>query len=381
MTERNFLLTLVATFLLFLAVSAFVLMPRQLWELGASESIIGWVMGAMQVTTAVAMPVVGVLIHRVGPRNFMIFGAVLLALSCALLTRLDQIGWLFYAARAAHGLAFASFFVSAGSLVVTTVPEAQRAEGISLWGAGVLITQALAPMGGEWLVAHGGFDHLYWTATAACAGAALVSLLLPHHQPSPVRPSPLGRLLRKPAVAAGLVALMTSSLGFGTIYAFLSAFAKDAELGPVGPFFLAYTLGSIAIRIVGRKLADRFDRRLVIVPALIAASAAIASLAVVADGWQLAAVGAAFGVASGLSYPALMAFVVDQAEPVDRPRAVALDNWSFTLGMLVSAVGFGALAERMGMRTSFIAVAAVGIAAALALLAVGRPRRPAPARG
>jgi MFS family permease len=243
----------------------------------------------------------------------------------------------------------------------------------------VLITHALAPIGGEWLLERGGFDALYWAAAVACGGAAAVSVLLPHHRPSAAVPSPLSRLLRKRAIATGLFALFTSSLGFGTIYAFLSAFAKQEGLGTVGPFFLAYTLGSIAIRIVGGKLADRYDRRLVIVPALLACAGSIAALAFIDQAWQLIVVGAAFGIASGLSYPALMALVVDQADPADRPRAVALDNWAFTLGMLLAAFGFGAAAERMGMRAAFVAVAAVGVVASVALIAAGRPERSAPA--
>ncbi|MBW2528666.1 MAG: MFS transporter [Deltaproteobacteria bacterium] len=375
MLGRSFLLALAATFLLFMAVSAFVLMPRQLWELGASEREIGGIMGAMQLTTAVTMPLVGMLLHRTGSRSFMASGAILLAASCAWLAGLEQVSWHFYAARAAQGVAFAAFFVSAGTLVVNVVPEAQRAQGISYWGAGVLVTHAVAPLGGEWLVARGSFAELYWAAAACCAAAALVAGLLPPHRPETTTPSPLGRLLRKPAVATGLLALLTSSLGFGTIYAFLSAFSRREGLGPVAPFFLAYTLGSIAIRIVGGKLADRFDRRLVIVPALIACSAAIASLSIIDQGWHLALVGGAYGLASGLSYPALMAFVVDQADPADRPRAVALDNWSFTLGMLIAALGFGAAAESLGWRAAFGVVAAVGIAASFALIALGRPER------
>ncbi|RLB60278.1 MAG: hypothetical protein DRI90_14105 [Deltaproteobacteria bacterium] len=373
LTERSFLLTLGATFLFFLAMSAFVLMPRQLWELGASDSVIGWVMGAIQVTTAVVMPLVGMLLHRVSPRRFMVGGALLMALGCAALAQIEEISWLIYLVRAVQGLGFAAFFVSAGTLVVTVVPDNQRAQGLSLWGAGVLITQAVAPLGAEQLLRVGSFGHVYWAAAGACLAAALTSLWLPQRRPERAAPKPLLTLLRKPAVAVGLLALLSGSLGFGTIYSFLSAFTQREALGPVAPFFGAYTVGSLLVRLVGGKWADRYDRRLVIVPSLVLSALAIAALWFVRTGWHLVLVGALYGAGSGFSYPALMAFVVDQAEPADRARAVALDNWSFTVGMLLAATVFGPVADSLGMRGAFAGVGVLGAVAALALLTLRLP--------
>jgi predicted MFS family arabinose efflux permease len=253
------------------------------------------------------------------------------------------------------------------------VPERQRAQGLSLWGAGVLITQAAAPMAAEQVLRVGTFGHVYWAAAGACLAAALVSLLLPKRRPEQAVPTPLLTLLRKPAVAVGLLALLSGSLGFGTIYSFLSSFTEREVLGPVAPFFAAYTVGSLAVRVVGGTWADRGDRRLVIVPSLILSALAIASLCFVRTPWQLVWVGLVYGAGSGFSYPALMAFVVDQAEPGDRARAVALDNWSFTVGMLLAATLVGPAADGFGMRAAFAGVGIVGAVAAVALLALRLP--------
>jgi len=381
LTQRSFLLALAATFLFFLAMSAFVLMPRQLWELGASDSVIGWVMGAIQVPTALFMPLVGMLLHRVSPRGFMVAGALVMAAGCAALAQIDQLSWWLYAIRAVQGLGFAAFFVSVGTLVVTVVPDAQRAQGLSVWGAGVLITQAVAPLAAEQVLEVGSFAHVYWAAAGACVAAALVCLALPAQRPEEAVPTPLLTLLRKPAVSVGLLALMSGSLGFGTIYSFLSAFTEREGLGPVGPFFAAYTVGSLAVRIVGGRWADRIDRRLVIVPALVLSAAAIASLWLVTAGWHLIVVGVLYGAGSGFAYPALMAFVVDQAEPAARARAVALDNWSFTIGMLIAATLFGPAAEAVSMRVAFVGVGVFGAGTALALLALRLPRADRPTEG
>lgn len=378
MLTRSYLLALAASFAFFLAQSAFALMPRHLVALGASSAEIGRVMGLFQLAAAVFLPLTGLLLGRSGARGLMIRGSVLYAASCVGLSFIDRLGPLVYAARAMQGLGFALFFVSAGATVVAAVPAARRAQGIALWGAAVLVTNALAPLLGEALLLRATFSELYLAAGCCCAIAALASAPLRAEPELDRRPSGMWALARIPAVLAALAGLLSAGLAFGTAFSFLSAFAAEERLGPVSPFFVAYTAASVAVRFLGGGLADRVDRRVVIVPALLLGAAAIGLLGLARSPLHLAAAGLLFGVGSGFSYPALMAFVVDQVAEEDRPRAVALDNWAFTLGMLASALAVGHLAEALSMRAAFVVVACVAALPSAALVRA-RPRRPEPA--
>jgi MFS family permease len=371
--EGVFWLATTSTFFFFLSVSAFALMPRHLVLLGATDTQVGWIMGANQLATAVFMPLVGLALGRMTPRSLMIRGAVLYAAACAGLGWVQDLSWVFLAARLVHGLAFALFFVSAGALVVDAVPEARRARGIALWGASVLVTQAVAPLAGEWAVATWSFRELYLGAAVCAAAAAVAALPLADAAPAEGPRSGLWSLMRRRAVALGLLSLFGVSVGFGAVFSFLAAFAEREGLGPVSPFFAAYTAGSLLVRLVAGSLADRVDRRLVIVPSMLAGGVAIAALALVRPGWvHLGLAGGLYGLAVGFANPTLMAYVVDQVRPADAPRAVALDNWSFTLGMLAGALAFGPAAGLLGLRGAFVAAAAPGILAAT-LLACWRP--------
>jgi MFS family permease len=373
--RSDFWLATTSTFFFFLAVSAFALMPRHLVRLGATDTEVGWIMGSTQVATAVFMPLVGLVLGRLSPRSLMIRGTVLFAAACTGLSWAEGLSWVFPAARIAQGLAFALFFVSAGALVVTVVPEAARARGIALWGTGVLVTQAVAPLGGEWVVAAWGFRELYLGAALCCAAAMLAALPISAAAPPAGLPTSLWALLGRRRVALGLLALFGISVGFGAAFSFLAAFAEREGLGPVSPFFAAYTVTAILVRIAGGSLADRVDRRLVIVPSMLIGCGAIAALALVGPGWlHLSIAGGVYGLASGFANPTLMAFVVDQVEPADAPRAVSLDNWSFTLGMLVGAFAFGPAAGVIGMRGAFVVAAGPGLVGAL-LLAAWAPTR------
>jgi len=371
--SRSYLLVLLATFLFFLAVNAFALLPGHLARMGATSTSVGHVMGTMQVVTAVVMPLVGLLLHRVSARGSMVRGAALLAAACVGLSMVEGWSWLLFLGRAAQGLAFAMFFVSAGALVVTLVPASRRAEGIARFGAAMLVTNALATLAGEWLLRWGTFSDLCLAAGGCAAAAAATSLFIAPTAAAGEAPTPLAALMRVPAFAAGLVALAATALGFGTVFSFLSAFAAQEGLGAVSPFFAAYTAASLVVRFTSGRLADRRDRRLVIAPSLGVASLAIAGLGAARSGVHLAALGTLYGAATGLAFPALMAFVVDQAEEADRARAVALDNWAFTIGVLVATATFGPLADSIGARTGFVVVAAAGaIGCTLPLLV--RPR-------
>jgi MFS family permease len=372
--NRSYLLAVLASFLFFLAVSAFTLMPRQLVGLGASSTEVGWIMGAMQVATALATPFVGLYLHRFGARGFMIRGAVLFAAACLCLSMTPGLGWLLYAARIVQGLAFAMFFVAAGALVVSVLPARQRAQGIAAWGAGVLAPFAVAPPLGEQLLRTHTFAELYMATGCCCAGAALVSLFLRALPTDQARPTSLVRLLRVPAIAGGIAVLFALAMVFGTLLSFLSAFTEREDLGPVWPFFVAYTSASLVIRLSAGRLADRVDRRVVIIPSFIVASWAIAGLALATSSVHLAVLGAVYGLGTGFSSPALMAFVLDHAEHVDQPRVVALENWAMTLGILAAAVIVGPLADWAGMRFAFVAIAVVGTTAALSLMPL-RPNR------
>jgi len=372
-SARDYWLTVVSTFLFFMAISAFVLMPRQLLLLGASAPEIGWIMGSTQVTTAVFMLLVGLGMGQFSPKGLMMRGALLFAATCVGLSFVDRIGWVLYLARALQGVGFALFFVSAGFTVVAVVPEEKRARGISLWGAGVLITQAVAPLVGEQIIEHAGYATFYLAAAGCCAAAMIVARFISVIETDEGPSTPMLKLLRHRNVTMGLVALLGSAIGFGSIIAFLSAFAEREELGPVSPYFAAYTICSLLARILGGHVADRVDRRLVIVPALLLGAGAISGLAWTQNGLHLAIAGGAYGVASGYSYPTLMAYVVDQVSPADRPRVIALDNWSFTVGILIGNLAFGPIADALSMRAAF-PVAAIPAIIGVGCVALGTRR-------
>jgi hypothetical protein len=86
---------------------------------------------------------------------------------------------------------------------------------------------------------------------------------------------------------------------------------------------------------------------------------------------HLIAVGAAFGVAHGIVFPALMTLVLTGVSGVERPRLLGWANGAMNLG-IVGLAPLGSIAGGIGYPRVFIGTGVLTLMAAAALVA---PRR------
>jgi predicted MFS family arabinose efflux permease len=84
--------------------------------------------------------------------------------------------------------------------------------------------------------------------------------------------------------------------------------------------------------------------------------------------WHLILVGAVFGVAHGIIYPALMALVLTDVAAIDRARLLGWANGAMNLGV-VALAPLGSVIQRVGYARTFATVGILTGAMALVLLA------------
>jgi DHA3 family tetracycline resistance protein-like MFS transporter len=155
-----------------------------------------------------------------------------------------------------------------------------------------------------------------------------------------------------------------------------------AALATVG---LALSLPQVALFLVGGVLADRFERRRVLMVADGVRAAALTTMGALAVGgvlelWHVVALVAFVGAGDALFYPAFSALLPDLASGERLGRANALDQLSRTVALrLVGPVLGGALVAGVGAGHAFLLDGA-SFAASLAALSLIR-RRPAPGAG
>jgi MFS family permease len=352
-----------ATFMFFMNFASFFLLPLFVKEQGGSEAMVGIVMGAGGLATLAALPLVGTWIDRWGRHAFFIGGGLGMSAAALGYLAVDGIGAALFALRIVQGICFACAFTASTTLAAELAPPGQRAQALGLFGVSTLLTHALAPSLGEEIIRRLGIHALFVVASLFSTTPLWLLGGVPRLAVNRQHSAAAGNVPRIHWVLG--IVMTLCGMAFGCVMTYMPTFVHAAGLGRVSYFFGAYTTTAIGTRIFGGGLSDRIGRRAVVMPALLGLSASIFALSQVHSVPWFLAVGAAFGIAQGVSYPTLHAFLVDTCPPLLLGRAQALFNGAFNLGVMSSAFLFGQIADRYGHRLMFM------VAATTPLLASG----------
>jgi len=372
-----FLLVTCANFFFFLNFASFFLLPLQIRALGGSEATVGTVMGSAGLAGLVVLPLVGMAVDRSDRRRFLAAGAITMTIAALAFLRVDTVGWALYSLRLLQGVSFAMAFTASTALAAELAPAEGRARALGIFGLSTILTNAIAPGVGEEIIHRGGFNALFITAAILSSVSAVMAVRLPP-PPSvsligtPTAPWRVGRLQWVLAATMTLV-----GMGFGAVITFIPTFVRTEAFGRVSFFFLSYTAAAILTRLGGAGLSDRLGRRAVILPTLIVLASAIFLLSTIHSVAGLVFTAAIFGLAQGISYPTLHAFLVDLTADEYLGRAQALFNGAFNLGVTGSGFFFGFIAEHYGHRTMFVLASLTPLAAWVLLYFLGGARVPA----
>jgi MFS family permease len=149
---------------------------------------------------------------------------------------------------------------------------------------------------------------------------------------------------------------------------------RELSVTTAGLVVASYGAGSLVSQPLGGWMADRIGRRHTMVLGLVATAASLGILGVSRPVWAIGMSAALVGLAMDLYRPAAAAAVADLVPVAARPRAFALVYWAINLGVSVSGIAGGFLAER-GWWLLFTLDAATCLAFA-ALIARGVPDVP-----
>ena len=197
---------------------------------GASPTVIGLLFASFGVTlVTVSMPM-GAISDRVGRKPPIIGGLLALAAASVLFAFADSLPWLF-AARLVQGASDAVTWVVGFALIADLYRPEERGRVMGLVMSGTNLAFMGGPTIGGWLYETGGIrlPFLFVAALALVGAAAFVWLDVPDRQ-SVRETAPVKTVLRVPAVAACVAAVITSS-------------ATVSMLEPVLPLYLTATLG------------------------------------------------------------------------------------------------------------------------------------------
>ena len=176
------------------------------------------------------------------------------------------------------------------------------------------------------------------------------------------------------ASQAGLVNNLNDGMAWGLLPLYYAA--AGLSLPEIATLAAAYPLTWGAAQLVTGAWSDRIGRKGLIAVGLLIQAAAIAAIAWTAGFWPWLGASVALGVGTAMVYPTLLAAVADVADPAWRGSALGVYRMWRDLGFAAGAILVGVVADRAGMTTAIMTVAA--ITAVSGLIVAGRMKETHP---
>ena len=380
LATRPFIDLIVAQLWFAFAYATFLLLPKLLAaDYHADAGQVGFVMAAFGVLSLAASPAIGPIVRRLGSRATMIAANLVLAVSALGFLGVSGPGLFPAFLRGLQGVAWALAFGAGMTLCAAVTPPERLGQALGIFGAASLGMSAVAPVLAEPIAARWGARPTFAIAALAAAIGAYRCARLVDDDGHPVNDNarPLRRDGRFAAVWARMpvyIALGTISLAGGALFTFVAPFAVARGVGDVRAFFVAYTIAALVSRFGIARVIDSRGHGPAAAGAGLIYAVAVGAMAVLGP-WHLVLVGAVFGIAHGIIYPALMALVLTDVAAIDRPRLLGWANGAMNLG-IVALAPLGTLIQRTGYPRTFAGVGvATGLVSLVLLAPVGRSLR------
>jgi MFS family permease len=354
-------------------------LPFRATALGATGTQVGLM---FSVTAGVAMffrPVVGGWVDRYGVRVVLIPGVLVLALTSLGLHVAGSPGALILL-MAGVGLANGLISTAAGVLAAQATGPSHRGEALGVYYLGTSLAVAVAAPAGITLLRLGGIAWSFYLVTVLAAHILIFTLLLTPAGAG--RPDAAGgrlRLWSRHALGAAAVMILLT-LGQSSIVGFVPLYAERHGLGGwIGWFFAAYSVWMILCRALLRGISDHLGRAQVLAPAMTTTALGFLALAMPPSALSLLAGALLLGTGASLTYPTMVALLVDRTPDRERGLAMGTLSASWDVGLVLGSALVGIVIERLSFHAGF-AVGAIGACAGLltfVLLERARARRPA----
>jgi DHA2 family multidrug resistance protein len=144
-----------------------VALPSMMGRLGTSYSEISWVVTTYVIASAIAMPLTGAFVRKLGETNVVVLssaGFLLGSIGCGFSTSLIEVCFF----RVVQGFFGATLVPLAQSIISEVFPKEQNEKVMAIWGIGVMVAPILGPVLGGWIVQHFGWPLIFFMNLPIC---------------------------------------------------------------------------------------------------------------------------------------------------------------------------------------------------------------------
>jgi DHA1 family multidrug resistance protein-like MFS transporter len=343
------------------------LLPLYAENLGATGIWIGLIFAGFSISRTIITPVAGSLSDRRGRKLFLNIGLLTYAItslayiwanSAALLTLV----------RLLQGVASGMIMPIAQAYVGDISPEGEEGKWMGYFNAAFFAGFGFGPLMGGVLTDHFGMS----VAFSAMGGLNLLAFLtvvfyLPEIRQRKIdassRPS-FKELVTSDTVRGIFTFQLALAVGRGAFAAFLPIFAAVyLGLSPtlIGVLLAVNILLMAFLQIYGGNIADRFNRRALIITGGLGNLAFLALIPLGGNFWDLLGICVLGGVAGAIARPALSALTIEEGRKFGMGSTTAIVAMSLSIGMAVGPLLSGVIADLANINSVFYFGASVGL--------------------
>lgn len=363
MNRRNLIYLFGATFFSYTTLSMLIpTFPAYVLSLGGNAAEIGVSWGAFTAGILLFRPVVGRWTDRKGRRWVALLGAFIFFFSPLLYLTFSSIP-LLYVIRFLHGIGSAAFTTASVTLVADCTTVENRGHTLGLMGTANNLGFALGPWLGSQAAQAWGFTLMF----ALAAGLAFLSLLavLPIRELVALRSEHRAisyprAVLRRNVLLPASILLVTAIMHTG-IMTFLPIFLDQQQMLEAGPYFLTLGLAMLLVRALARPILNARAHRLVISSALLSMMAGILMILYAPNAIWLIGAAIVYGAGFAVIRPVLTTFLANHTPEMVRGTVFSFYEGAYDLGMSLSGVALGLVANSFDLVVMFHVAVAIGI--------------------
>ena len=359
------------------SIAVLTLLPLFFEHLGGNPRRIGFLVGLFSLAAFLSRPLVGWILSRVNPKNVLLLGLILLAVTTGLYFFIQSLNWLVVLIRISQGIGFSFFILAALLIVVMVSPEEERAYAIGVVSTGFMFPLLIIPYLSEQIIERYGYFFFFLAAFSLALipllYAFFMKLKLPSYSDSTeVESAGLLRLLRRKRIFMIFLLTFIFEIGLSASLSFVPLLAHESSSMRSGYYYTFLGLTAVFMRLFAGKRFKYWGNPLLIVPAFCFISAGGVLIYFSHTNLLLGVAGVIWGVGVGILYPHLSAMIVEGSSIRQKGNALSLFASSVDLGFAFGPLFFGWVSQYLGLRIAFVPLALCILFSSLVLIWAGK---------
>lgn len=361
------------------------LLPLYVRSMGATSLWVGIIFAMYAVSNSIVTPIAGRVSDRKGRKSFLTVGLIAYAVISLGYVWANSL-YLLAAVRFIQGAAGAITIPIAMAYVGDLAPEGKEGRWMAYANVAFFAGFGFGPLMGGLLTDHFGMNATFYSMSALnFVAAGIAAIFLPEAGVRRVREA--GTLLASfkeigsSRIIRGLfIFRATESLGRGGIGAFIPIFAANVGLSTslVGALLTINMLSVNLVMPLGGYVADRFDRRTVLIIGSAIGAGLLAAITLAHSFGQLVIFMALQAVGVAVAMPAASAIIVEEGRKFGMASTMSAFFVAMGVGMAIGPVISGQIADAVSVNWVFYFGTIMGLAGTVLFAALTRGYRSHP---